>query len=200
MGSNRISIARLMGIVAIAAVNIAAVRAILAYDLELLVGIALTWIALHIGLMRLIRSRGRRRDRAFWAGFLGCGLAAMLTYVWAMIQPTTLAITPAGTVVETPGSPMFPIWHSYLSFVSEQLLRRISSLGNEALPVGLLLIMLFAFIPQWIIAVAGGLVARAMVGRGRTTTGRIPGPIGKDPIQSPSPTGTTPSMYRQFLR
>jgi hypothetical protein len=64
----------------------------------------------------------------------------------------------------------------------------------------LLLIMLFAFIPQWIIAVAGGLVARAMVGRGRTTTGRIPGPIGKDPIQSPSPTGTTPSMYRQFLR
>src|SRR5262249_37389268 len=69
----RVSIARLMVIVAIIALNIAATRAFMRWEWS---GLFLIGLALQVGLLGLIRCR--IGSRAFWWGFEAFGLASAL--------------------------------------------------------------------------------------------------------------------------
>jgi hypothetical protein len=60
----RLSIAKLMVVVGIIALNIAAVRTLFGYSMEMLAGAAVSGLMLQIGFLRLKRNQGGRR--AFW--------------------------------------------------------------------------------------------------------------------------------------
>jgi hypothetical protein len=78
----RFSIAKLMVIVGVVALNLAAVQFWSpSSDPSLFTGRVLMSIALQVGLLCMIRSR-RTGYRTFWWGFLLCGLAAFLTCVF----------------------------------------------------------------------------------------------------------------------
>ncbi len=78
----RFSIAKLMVIVGVAALNLAAVRFWSpSSEPSLFTGRVLMSIALQVGLFSLIRSR-RTGYRTFWWGFVSFGLAAFITSVY----------------------------------------------------------------------------------------------------------------------
>ena len=78
----RFSIVKLMVVVGVVALNLAATQ-LWSYSSSpsLLTGRFLTSIALQVGLFRLIQGR-RTGSFPFWSGFEACGLAAMLTSVY----------------------------------------------------------------------------------------------------------------------
>jgi hypothetical protein len=79
------SIAWLMAVVAMIAIYTSSVRALHAYNADLAQGLALTGLALQIGVFRSIRSRGR--VRSFWVGFVASASATMLTFAWGIACP-----------------------------------------------------------------------------------------------------------------
>ncbi len=163
----RLSLAKLMIVVGLAALNLAAIRVLHDYNSEILLGVALAGLALQVALFQFLHSRGRRR--AFWAGFLVCGLMAISTFIWAMLFPEVFGLSRTGVLHITPGSPLYSVWHGYEGFVFERIIRRFlfdpranlefdrdSALGN------LLIACLRAvvwFLPQLLIALVGGLLA-----------------------------------------
>lgn len=76
MKTQRFSVARLMGLVALVAVNVAVLRLLYSSrHVELLVGGSFLWLLLQWNLLRIVRSRGAARRS--WIGFLaGMGVAA----------------------------------------------------------------------------------------------------------------------------
>ena len=74
MKPRRLTTARWMGLIAILAVNAALVRAFVVQ--EMFIGGILMFIVLQLGLLCLLRSRGRQRR--FWLGFEVSGMAAIL--------------------------------------------------------------------------------------------------------------------------
>jgi hypothetical protein len=83
----RFSIAKLMVVVGIVALNLAAVQFWSpSSEPSLFTGRILMAIALQVGLFCLIRSR-RTGYRTFWWGFLSFGLAAFLTCVFIDVGP-----------------------------------------------------------------------------------------------------------------
>lgn len=91
-----ITLARLMVIVGIIAVEIAGFRAVLHRSAELALGLAVTGFACQFGLFCAGRCSGRAR--AFWAGFVAIGLVMMATFAWGICFPE---------------SPMNDLWASY---------------------------------------------------------------------------------------
>jgi hypothetical protein len=125
-------------------------------------------LALNLGLVRMLLTRGRAR--AFWVGFLICGTIAMMSSAWA-------ALTPAGSVRSTTGGPneivhgsrMWYLWQSYFDLAVNCMRAMhfdIQSFAPRSLDdpgVGYITIVgLMAFIPQLAIALAGGLIARSI--------------------------------------
>jgi len=169
----RLSIAKLMVVVGVVALNIAAARLLFDDNSEMLIGVALSGLILQVGLFQLMRSRGR--GRGFWAGFIACGLMAMTTLVWAMLFPEVLGITATMTLVRMPGSSMYTVWYGYANFVSEHIIAPVlydprinpgiylDSLLGGALIVGIRAVVWF--LPQLLIAVVGGLLASLIGGR-----------------------------------
>jgi CDP-diglyceride synthetase len=165
------SIVKLMVIVGVVALDFAAARILLAYNQEMLIGIALGGLVLQVGFFRLIRSRGR--GRAFWVGFIVCGLMAMTTLVWAMRFPEVFGIR-GGALIRTPGSPLHTVWYGYAKFVSERIIApvlynpRINPGPNRDSVVGGASIVAIRsivwFLPQILIAIVGGLLT-SLIGR-----------------------------------
>lgn len=160
MSTGRLSIARLMLVIAIIAINIAAARAILPDHIEILVGVALMWLGLQIALVRMFDQRGERQ--AFWAGFLVFGFLAISSYVWAMMFPSTLLVTPGGPVIETPGSPVYPIWNGYLGLLISFLEGMVGRGADKVavLALGLILMIVWIALPQGVTAISGGFLFR----------------------------------------
>jgi hypothetical protein len=77
-----LTLARLMAVVGVVAVNTAAARALYFRDEELALGLALMGLASQFALLRAIRRRGLAR--AFWSGFVTTGLAAMAMFAWGI--------------------------------------------------------------------------------------------------------------------
>jgi multisubunit Na+/H+ antiporter MnhG subunit len=151
----RFSIARLMVVVGVIALNIAAVRALFSYGLEMFAGAALSGIVLQIGLFRFKRNRDGRR--AFWAGFVVCGLMAMIVFISAMRFPDILRRTKTGTIIRTPGSSLYLICNDgYANFVTDQIGFISNSILGDAFYLGIRAIVWF--LPQLLAAVAGGLL------------------------------------------
>jgi hypothetical protein len=160
----KISIAKLMLLVAIIAANLAVGRVLGAYHLVLPVAIALTGLALQAGALALFRSRGRRR--AFLVGFLVFGSVAMISVIWALVFTPNVDITQDPSTgkmitIEIPGSRMWTIWSSYVEFVDACLAGR---LQINLDPLGILVAVIWS-LPQLLIALTGGLFAVLIAGR-----------------------------------
>ena len=183
MRTPRLSIAGLMLGVVIVALNLAVGRYLFGYQSEILVGIALGAITLQVAIIQLIRRRGR--DRAFWVGFLVLGSLVMASFIWAMCFSEILGFHPDGrggfTLIRTPGSLLYTLWNGYSRFVYERIIetylidfRANEQFYRDSMMGRVLLTMIRAlawFIPQLLIAVIGGVVARLIAGpRGRLAT------------------------------
>jgi hypothetical protein len=179
MHTPRLLIRTVMILVAVVAIEFTAIRAILGkalafgIGLQALINTVPMGLALNFGLLRMFRTRGRAR--AFWVGFLVCGLIAMMSAAWA-------GLTPAGSVRSTTGGPntivhgsrMWFLWQSYFDFTVNCLealgfdIRSFSPLSLDHPGIGYITIVgLIAFIPQLAIALVGGLIARSINSKDR---------------------------------
>jgi len=179
----RLSIRLLMAIVAVIALNIAAVRVLLANDLytldrDSLMGAEPTGLTLQAGIYRATISRDR--VRVFWLGFLLFGSMAMTSFLWGdyfcpidsvVFDP----VTGKSIVTSSPGSAAWTVWTGYGRCVFG-ILQRLTdseyvigvggdSHGNDGIP--LMTKAMIWFLPQLLISVAGGLFARSILGRSR---------------------------------
>lgn len=150
----RPSIARLMTIVGVIALNIAALRFLLYSRMELAFGILPIAIALQIGLFQAIHSHGR--SRVFWTGFCIAGTAAAASFIWAAtFENSWLANR----------------WNPYTFAANRFLHTYLPGLGLSMFsPNKLIIIATLAiiwFTPQLAAALIGGLSNVALVMRGR---------------------------------
>jgi hypothetical protein len=164
----RFSIGRLMIVVGLIALNLAAGRVLFSIEPWLLIGVAPTGLALQFAVFRLILSRGPAR--AFWAGFLAAGLLAAWSLVGAMLFRTSVNVginrtTGQRITFTTPGyrgaDYAWAAWRNYLELVMNALARLPSTAGilqrddaAEAIAG-----VVVAFLPQFLIALACGLLA-----------------------------------------
>src|SRR4051794_13565975 len=164
----RMSIATLMVLVAVVAADLVIARALLALNRYLLIGAAPAVLALQLGIIRVIRRRGR--SRMFWAGFLACGSVATTSFVWGMVSApvsrAAVAPRPGVFVVrhEAPGSAMWPLWHRYFELAVRACdplpySREFLGVGGE-MPAATLAAM--CSLPQFILAVAGGMLVGSL--------------------------------------
>jgi hypothetical protein len=162
---SRVTVVGLMVFVGVVAINLAAVRALSA---ALQVRVVLIALVLQFALIRLIRSR--RCGQAFWAGFVGCGSLAMASCIWAEAHRPRILLSLSvltGHLVETRGSSMWTIWDGYANFASDCLERlpyavRLIERSSESIQDAVFPLTLF--LPQLLFALAGGLLARWLVG------------------------------------
>jgi hypothetical protein len=139
MKRTHITLARLMVVVAVFAVELAVLTVAFRNDeSELTRGLPPTGLACQIALLCAVLSRGL--SRAFWTGFVVFGCATMATFVWAMCFTESAAND---------------AWASYM----ENAMLAISSIPNESAPqwlggdVGIAVILSF---PQLAAACVGG--------------------------------------------
>jgi hypothetical protein len=183
----RLSIAEIMTVVGIVALNLAATRAFPDDNHELLGGVAPMAVTVQVGIFSLIRSRGR--VRAFGAGFVAFGSLAMASFVGAgFFSPSdSVSIDPktGQAVVRTsPGAPIWVLWSRYGRFVFKTLESLPNSdfivgdggdsHGQDGIPLGTKALILF--LPQMVFAIAGGLCASLIKRRSREpqSRGRTP--------------------------
>ena len=176
----RMSIARLMGVVAVLALNAGAARAFVVRDEDdLLIGVALMAVALQVGLLF------RRRSPRFFAGFLVAGLVAMGSFLWAYETPSSVTRYPDGTLVRNPASRACLLLERY-TMATVRLMERVeypplmairAQAGGRAIDEWLLngTFALTLGLPQLLAASAGGLLT---LGLARVASKR-PGSIGK---------------------
>jgi hypothetical protein len=154
----RVKIITLMTVVGVVALNLAVGRALYAYDIEILGGSVLIGLSLQMGLIRLIRRRGRAR--AFWAGFVATGSLAFLTFLLAMLA-------------QGPGAyetVWYRVWSEYIDVTQEWLtylpggaaIQAMTQHQNTAKAALIVMSMLIFSVPQLLIALSGGLLAIAV--------------------------------------
>ncbi len=145
----RSSIATLMRVVGIVALNLAVGRVIYRFVPWRLAGIFLIGMLLQAGLLCLFCSRGRRRLYAFWAGFEVGGLVGIMSFLYARV----------------PDSWVGSLWEEYAVFI-DVLFRTHFDLPvlNRAPedPILLATVAVFAFLPQLVIALGGGLLGLSL--------------------------------------
>jgi hypothetical protein len=143
MKRSRYSIAMLMGVVLIVAMNLTIARSIYGLVPWRLAGIFLIGIVLQVGLFCLICSRGRPRPYAFWTGVEFGALLGMTTFLYARV----------------PDSWVGSFWDSYATFIDRILLTHfgfgVLNRGPED-PILLLTVAVFGFLPQFLMALVGG--------------------------------------------
>jgi hypothetical protein len=179
-------------IVALAAIDFAAMRMIFGkamtfgLGLQALITTIPIGLAMNFGLIQILRTRGR--PRLFWGGFLLFGTIAMATAAWA-------ALTPAGSASSTTGganrilhgSKMWFAWNSYFIF-TEDCLEALGFSIRSFIPRSLdnpgiayvTTVGLVAFVPQLAVALLGGLIGRSLTQGGpvspeRSSPGRSTG-------------------------
>jgi hypothetical protein len=162
----RISIARLMVIVGVAALNLAAVQFWSpSSDPSLFTGRVLMSVALQVGLLCLIRSR-RTGYRTFWWGFLSFGLAAFLTCVFIDLSVyVSIDCSPLDSY-------LFDAMDKYLAFTYDLLARacifipdpyvrsrvKTAFLDSSNSFTSHFMFDLVSFLPQLFIALSGGVL------------------------------------------
>jgi hypothetical protein len=155
---------RLMAIVAVIAIDIAAVRVLFACNVNLPRGVSLIGVALQVGLYRLATSRGPART--FWAGFVASGLMAMSSFVLDMIHPVLSWDAHVALPGTTPAPGRWTVW-SYYGQIAWIALQRLPYSASLLRVDGLLKVitLLVFFLPQMLFACTGGLLARRIFGR-----------------------------------
>ena len=183
----RLSIAEIMTVVGIVALNLAATRALSDDNHELLGGVVPMAVILQVGIFSLIRSQGR--VRAFWAGFLVFGTMGMTSFLGAALfcPSDSVSIDPKtekAIVKNFPRSPTWVLWSRYGRFVFKTLESLPNSdfilgdggdsHGHDGIPLGTKALILS--LPQMVLAGAGGLCANLIKRRSREpqSRGRTP--------------------------
>jgi hypothetical protein len=189
-----VSIKHLMAGVGIVALNLAAARGICGsmfktipdFPPYLLAGITPTAVALQFALFRLFRTRGRAR--AFWIGFVLAGSMAITSFVWAQLFPRMRLLLPTGAIVNDEGSSMAAIWTAYEEFVEDGLIHlgRVPHIDPDDPVAKIFVFGLLWTLPQWLIGIAGGLVALLFARRSRSMS-PDPTPMPGPQVQDPSP-------------
>jgi hypothetical protein len=150
MNLPRHSIARLMWLVGIVALNLAIGREIFLSEPWRLAGIGPIAVVIQLGLVCLIRARGRPRRYAFWTGFEAGSILGFWSFLYAQV----------------PDSRVGALWEEYRVFIDLQL-RVVFGLAvfNRRYdnPVLLTVIAIFAFLPQLLMGIAGGLLVLSVV-------------------------------------
>ena len=145
MNLRRNTIAALMLVVIIVALNLAAARAIYMFEPWRLAGVGPISLAIQAGLFYLIRSRGRPRQYAFWAGFEAGSILGLWSFLYVLV----------------PDSIVGSIWDAYAAVIDEFLRVNfgLPVLNRNPLdPVFLAAVAVFAFLPQVLMGLgAGGL-------------------------------------------
>jgi hypothetical protein len=158
----QVSIAGVMTIVAVVALNAAIARALFAYDEETLIGIALPSLALQWAVFSLVRRR--LSNRAFWISFAAFGSMAMASFVLGRVLPNELI------AVAYPGQPsqlvnvsrVSAFWLGYGSYAGHLLEPWLGSFQFVADPKGFAAVVIRALVwsvPQLLVALVGGLCA-----------------------------------------
>jgi hypothetical protein len=157
----RLSIAGLMVVVIVVAINLAAGLVVFDYHAYLLSAIGLSGLALQVATIQMCR--GQRLSRAFWAGFsAGLFLAATLCF-WGMargLKPRPEYDPRIGrtVVVPIPGEPMWPGWPSYRDYAHHFILRHNPDILNRSDWGAICVMGLVFFTPQLLVALASGLL------------------------------------------
>lgn len=186
----RLSIAEIMTVVGIVALNLAAARAFSDDYHELLCEVAPMAVTLQVGILSLIRSRGR--VRAFETGYVAFGSLAMASFIGAVFfcpsDSVTIDPKTGQAVVRTsPGAPIWVLWSRYGRFVFKTLENLPNSdfivgdggdsHGDDGVPLGTKALILS--LPQMVFAVAGGLFSSLIKRRSHEPPSR-----GRTPSQS----------------
>src|SRR4051812_13353628 len=116
MNTPRLTIAKLIAVVAVVAVNLGVARALVASGMWFLLATAVTGLAIQIAIVCMVRGRGY--SRVFWSGFATCGLAAAVSCVWAMTHNS-----------HQHPSMAYRLWNPYVVFMAG-LIRRLPH-GHE---------------------------------------------------------------------
>jgi hypothetical protein len=172
----RLSISKVMLVVAAVAINLGVGRVVYDFHPQLPVGMALNGFALQAAALILFYRRGQ--GRAFWAGFLACGLIAMTAFIWGMVfAPNTgIGIDPAtGSTMKVtiPGSVLWTFWSGYIEFIQIEVVEK---LGYEIDPTGIVAALIW-YLPQLFVAMIGGLLADLIIGWRAKTSFRGPSPV-----------------------
>jgi hypothetical protein len=188
-----------MGLIGVVGLDLGVIRALWPAYLGMLLNCGLAVIFLQVALYLTLRLHGRAR--VFWLGFLAAGLIATLTLVWASFFPEVVGLqynarTGSTVSIRTPGSVMFRLWGPYGGFASRCVNGVGRRLGHPAedhlAPLACALAVLW-LLPQGLIALAGGLVARGLVPSGETRIrvregeGAPPAGWSAEPVQALAP-------------
>lgn len=157
MNPRRQTIASLMRVVGLVALNLAIGRIIFLFEPWRLAGIGLIAVCIQGGLFFLLRARrlSRPRQYAFWAGFEAASLLGLWSFLYARV----------------PNSRVGALWDEYAAFVD---LRLRIDFGLSVLdrfpfdPVLLAAVAVFAFLPQLAMGVGGGLLGLCVAWSKRT--------------------------------
>lgn len=175
----QISIAKLMVAVGVVALNLAFARILVLYNPEMLTGVALIVLALQIGLFRILQNRGR----AFWVGFVLCGLTSMMGLVWALRSPGVILVSSTGGYFKEEEPPMYGALCEYRDVATERVFYpilnslHIDPMSNRDSKLLQASFMGFNavvwFLPQIVVAIFGGLLT-SLNGRrwGKVRSGR----------------------------
>ncbi|MDB5351787.1 MAG: hypothetical protein JWN86_3034 [Planctomycetota bacterium] len=139
MERDRTTLARLMLVVGVIAVEFAGFRAFYLINDELALALALTGLASQFALVYAIRGRGLAR--AFWAGFVAIGSVMMATTAWAFTCP---------------GSDISDLWSAYTDHVVDGT--AFVSYELRGFPQDVALSVVW-FLPQLLAALSGGALA-----------------------------------------
>jgi hypothetical protein len=158
------SIKRLMAIVVVGALDLGAGRALFVYNPMMLIGVAVTALALQVSVYALIRTQGR--VRSFCVGFLTFGSLGMVLFISAMAFPRSIGIaidpnTGKRVRLELAGSPMWYVLEDYDRFALEAVLRRpfLRDVVMKAEVNQKTYLVLIWTLPQLLLGLVGGLLA-----------------------------------------
>jgi hypothetical protein len=155
----RITIAKVMAVVAIVALNVTVARALWDHNPESLIGVAISGLAVEAACLSLVARS--RRHRAFWLGFCLLGALAAGSFVSGQsLPPELIAVREVGGQVRYLNvSAISSVWMTYGAFVSVQLESVFVKLGlsTDLSPVAVVSIraVVWSF-PQLFLAMVGG--------------------------------------------
>lgn len=170
----RFSIAKLMAVIVVIALDLALGRFVRDYNPWLAIGFLPACLALQLAAWRLIRTRGR--SRAFWAGVIVAGGLAALSFAWGFVFSRSVGIGYNSTTgqiegVSVPGrlggDEVLALWSEY-GEIAESCLKCVpyasDLVGRDWPDPGFqATVMVIVLVPQLTIALAGGLLALGAV-------------------------------------
>ena len=177
------SIAKLLILVAVVAINLAAGRAVYDQDPEIgtFGGVTPAIFAMSTAFLLYIHRRGRAQSRAFLAGFLAFSLLALGFYIHSMLYPPTFRsigrVWP-GSEMTYPGSPAWHAWDRY-GTVPMQFVRPYHGDPTDMRVSSIIFRAAVHYLPQGLFGLFGGLAGWLVVWSFRRRSRPAHAPLGE---------------------